>query len=96
MIVLNVTYRCKPGKREEFLKAVGSEGIDVLSRGENGNLKYDYYLSNTDPDELLLIEKWADQSALEAHWQMPHFKKLGGLKEEYMEDTDIAKYSAEE
>lgn len=44
MIVLNVTYRCKPGMRDRFLEAIAAEGIDKASRAETGNLKYDYYL----------------------------------------------------
>ncbi len=34
MIVLNVTYKCKPGKREAFLKMIATEGIDAASRAE--------------------------------------------------------------
>ena len=42
MIVLNVTYQCKPELREEFLEAIMTEGIDAASRAEAGNIKYDY------------------------------------------------------
>ena len=42
MIVLNVTYKCKPDMREEFLEAIISEGLDEASRAEEGNFKYDY------------------------------------------------------
>ncbi len=96
MLVLNVTYTSKPGMREEFIRAVADEGIDVASRNEDGCIKYDYYRSVANDDELLLIEKWADQDALKAHWQEPHFARLGELKAQYMEDTDIAKYSVED
>ncbi len=34
MIVLNVTYQCKPELREEFLEAIMTEGIDAASRAE--------------------------------------------------------------
>ena len=37
MIILNVTYQCKSGKREEYLKAIKTEGIDVACRAEEGN-----------------------------------------------------------
>ena len=29
MVVLNVTYKCKPGMREDFLKAIRAEGLDA-------------------------------------------------------------------
>ncbi|SEM15012.1 Antibiotic biosynthesis monooxygenase [Butyrivibrio sp. ob235] len=60
MIVLNVTYKCKPDKRKDFLEIIKKEGIDVCSRAEIGNIKYDYYISDADSDELLLVEKWED------------------------------------
>lgn len=31
MIVLNVTYQCRPGMRDAFLKAIAAEGIDAAS-----------------------------------------------------------------
>lgn len=92
MEILNVTYHCKPGKRSAFLQAIQSEGIDVSCRMEAGNLKYDYYLSDADPDELFLLEKWTDAKALEEHGQMEHFKQLGTLKEEYVKDVIVEKY----
>lgn len=64
MIVLNVTYKCKPDMREEFLEMIMAEGIDAASRAEAGNIKYDYYRSVNDCDELLLVEKWQDAEAL--------------------------------
>jgi len=64
MIVLNVTYKCKPEMREEFLERIMTEGIDDAVRAEDGNLKYDYYFPADDTQELLLVEKWRDADAL--------------------------------
>ena len=58
MIVLNVTYKCKPEMREDFMEAIITEGIDVACRAESGNMKYEYYYPAEEGDELLLIEKW--------------------------------------
>ena len=80
MIVLNVIYKCKPGMRDKFLKTIVAEGIDVACRAESGNIKYDYYFSAADHDELLLVEKWNDSEALAVHGGQPHFARLGELK----------------
>ena len=64
MIVLNVTYLCKPGMRDEFLERIIAEGIGETSRNEAGNIKYDYYLPVDGGDELLLVEKWRDADAI--------------------------------
>ena len=44
MLTWNVTYHCKPGKREEFFKAISDLGVRACSIHETGNLKYDYFL----------------------------------------------------
>ena len=89
MIVLNVTYLCKPDMRDEFLERIISEGIDEMSRKEVGNIKYDYYLPVGGGDELLLVEKWRDAGAIAAHGGQPHFATLKALKAEYVADTVI-------
>ena len=92
MIVLNVTYKCKPDMRDEFLEMIYTEGIDVASRAEEGNIKYDYYTPVDGSDELLLVEKWRDAEALAAHGKQEHFARLGELKKEFVLDTIIEKF----
>ena len=97
MIVLNVTYKCKPELRDEFLEMIMSEGIDVASRAEAGNLKYDYYKPiEAHDDELLLVEKWKDAESLSVHGSQPHFKRLSELKNEYVNETVIEKFETAE
>ena len=92
MIVLNVTYKCKPEMVPEFLEAIITEGIDEASRSEAGNIKYDYYIPADGSDELLLVEKWQDADALAEHGKQPHFARLGALKPEFVLDTVIERY----
>jgi len=92
MIVLNVTYKCKAGQKDAFLKKIREEGIDAASRAEAGNGKYDYYLPADGSEELFLLEKWADAAAVEAHKGQAHFARLGELKSAYVEETVIEKY----
>lgn len=92
MIVLNVTYKCRPGMREKFLEAIRAEGIDTASRGEAGNLKYDYYFAEGSDTELLLVEKWADAEALRIHHDEPHFARLSELKKGFVNETVKEEY----
>ena len=94
MIVLNVTYKCRPDMREEFLEMIVTEGIDMASRAEEGNIKYDYYLPFEGGDELLLVEKWIDEDSLSKHGKQAHFVRLGELTEQYVENVVIEKYDA--
>ena len=92
MIVLNVTYRCKQGAREEFLERIRRAGIDTACRAEEGNLKYDYYLPTDGENELLLVEKWTDAASLASHGQQPHIAQLKALKEAYVTETVIERF----
>ena len=92
MIVLNVTYKCKPEMREDFMEAIITEGIDVACRAESGNMKYEYYYPAEEGDELLLIEKWTDADALAAHWKQEHYLRLGELKKEFVNETVVEKF----
>ena len=96
MIVLNVTYKCKPDLRAEFLEAILAEGINVASRAEAGNLKYDYYIPFNDDGDLLLVEKWRDAEALAAHAETPHYAKLKALKPRFVTDTVVERFETAE
>lgn len=95
MLVFNVTFNCKPGRRERFLQAIRAEGIDAACRAEAGNLGYAYYLSAENGDDLLLIEKWADAEALASHARQPHMARMDELKAEHARDMVIEMYRAE-
>lgn len=71
-----------------------TEGIDIACRAEDGNIKYDYFTSTDDSDELLLVEKWRDADALAAHGRQPHFARLREIKDEFVTETIIEKYEA--
>lgn len=94
MIVLNVTYKCKPEKREKFLEMIMAEGIDTACRAEAGNDKYDYYIPTDGSNDLLLVEKWKDADALAEHGRQPHYARLKELKTDYVNDTIIERFEA--
>ena len=96
MLVLNVTYKCKPGMMKTFLDAVLAEGIDAASRAEDGNFRYEFFLPAAGGDDLLLMEKWRDANAHAAHRLTPHYARLSELKADYVLDTVIERFEAQE
>lgn len=96
MIVVNVTYKCKTGMREMFLANIIAEGIDVKTRAEDGNIKYDYYVPTDGSNDLFLLEKWRDADVVAAHQKMEHYLRLGELKATYVDETIIEKYVSED
>ena len=95
MVVLNVTYRCRKDRREEFLEAVFAEGIDSLCRQEEGNIRYDFYFSAEDDDKMLLLEQWESEEILAKHQQQAHFRRMGELKKDFVEETFFEKYTTD-
>ena len=93
MEILNVTYKCKAGKREKFLETIKAEGLDAASRAEAGNIKYDFYFAEADSDELFLFEKWRDEESVKSHNAEPHFRRFGELKAEFVLETVLERYS---
>ena len=95
MIIMLVRYKCRSGYRDRFYEAIKKNGIDKSSQSEEGNVRYEYSFG-VDGDELILTEVWRDEEAVELHKQRDHFIKLGELKSEYVEDTEILKFKAEQ
>lgn len=96
MFILHVTYTARPGQREAFVAAVAEAGIDAASRSEEGCVRYDYfYPAQGGSDDVLLLELWDTVEAQQKHTQTAHFKALGAIKEQYVANTTIQKYTGE-
>lgn len=92
MYTISVTFRCLPGKREAFVERVKAEGIQAAVRAEDGCHRYDYYFSEADPCELLLIEAWETKRHQEVHIEQPHMARLRAFKAEYIEETTLREF----
>ncbi|MGN0985269.1 MAG: putative quinol monooxygenase [Candidatus Enterenecus sp.] len=91
-IILHVTYTCKPGKAEEFVRTVKDRGLQQTVRAEDGCLQYDYHISCEAPDTVVLLEMWRDAGAVAVHMGQPHMKEIGKLKEQLVLNTDIRRF----
>ena len=92
MIILHVTYRCAPNKAAEFVMDLKKSGVQNLVRQEDGCLQYDYHLSCEFPDTVVLVERWRDAAALEAHMNQPHMEQINELKKTRVLKTTIDRY----
>jgi quinol monooxygenase YgiN len=50
------------------------KGMTGPSRAEPGNLRYDLWRDQDDPNRFVLDELYADSDAVQAHRETPHFK----------------------
>lgn len=87
MYTIYVKFECLPERRDAFIRKVKETGVLDAIRAENGCIKYDYYLSEKEPDELLLIEQWETKKHQEIHLTMPHMDTLRGFKGDYIKKT---------
>lgn len=62
----------RPG-RAEALRAL-LDGMMAPSRAEAGNLRYDLWRDQADPNRFVLDELYADNDAIAAHRASPHFQ----------------------
>lgn len=96
MYRIYVIFKCFPGKREAFVQKVQEEGIVSAVREENGCIQYDYYFSEKDDCELMLIEAWESKEAQQIHIQQPHMARLREIKNDYIETTTLGEFEIKE
>ena len=92
MYSIYVVFKCIPGKREEYIEKLKNEGIVDAIRKEDGCIRYDYYFSEKDPDEILLIEEWESKNHQQVHLEQPHMARLRELKPDFVLSTKLGEF----
>lgn len=84
-----VVQTAKDGCREKFVEELNSSGVTEAIRAEDGCIKYDFYYSENNPNEILLVETWETQQHQQVHLTQPHMDTLRAIKEKYITDTKL-------
>ena len=95
-IVVNLRYTGKNGSARAFAEEMTSSGTVDVIRNENGNLRYEYYLSFDDPETVLLIDEWSDQAAIDRHHASPMMQKITELRDKYDLHMTVERYVSDE
>ncbi len=82
-ITVNLRYTGKSGSARAFAEEMTKSGTVEAIRKEDGNLRYEYYLSFDDPETVLLIDEWTDQTAIDRHHASPMMQKITELRDKY-------------
>ncbi len=82
-ITVNLRYLGKNGSARAFAEEMMSSGTVDKIRAGQGNLRYEYYVSMEDPETVLLIDSWTDQTAIDAHHASPMMATIAELREKY-------------
>lgn len=81
MITIIADFDVKPSHTDEFIKL--ARECTINTKKEAGCLSYKVFSSYEDKSKFTFIEEWANETAIEKHNQMPHFKSfidsIGGI-----------------
>lgn len=89
MLSMIVYYHCENGMRSAFVKALEENQIAQRCRQEPGNIQYDYFLSLSCPNTVLLLERWESEADQKQHLKTTNFEILSELKKNFVVSTDI-------
>jgi quinol monooxygenase YgiN len=70
-----VKFRVKAGKNAEFEKIFREMQAGVREH-EPGNVYYDFFIDNADPQLYVIVERYKDADAVAAHGKSDHAKKM--------------------
>ena len=77
----------RPGRRDELERLLSN--LLTHSRAEPGNLRWDIWRDQADPNRFVLDELYTDKAAVAAHRETPHFKDYAGKINDLAERTPL-------
>ena len=95
-ITVNIYYLGKDGNAKKFAEEMIASGIVKDIRGEEGNLRYEYFFPMEDEETVLLIDSWKNQHAIDTHHASPMMKKIIQLREKYDLHMRVERYLSDE
>lgn len=93
MITIHLLYTGKGGSARAFAQEMLDSGTAEEIRNEEGNLRYEYFVSLADPETVLLVDSWADQAAIDRHHASPMMAKISALREKYDLHMQVKRYA---
>ena len=72
MIYVIAELQFKPGAPESAFEQ--ARNLIAETNKEDGCISYDMHRSITDPDRIVVVERWKSREALSQHFETPHMK----------------------
>ena len=95
-ITVNIYYTGEKDNAKKFAEEMISSGTAALIKGEEGNLKYDYFSPMDDPSTVLLIDSWLSQEALDLHHNSPMMRTIIDLRNKYDLHMKVERYISDD
>ncbi len=93
-LTINIYYTGKNGSAREFAKEMISTGIVDQIRKEKGNIRYEYFFPENDPETVLLIDCWENQEALDLHHKSSMMEQIAKLRNKYNLKMRVEQYTS--
>lgn len=95
-LVVNIYYTGRDGSARRFAREMEESGLAQAVRAEAGNERYEYFLPLGDPETVLLIDRWRDQAALDAHHRSPMMEQIAALRKKYGLRMRVERFAPQE
>lgn len=95
-ILVLLTYMGKDGGARKFAEEMERSGTAALIRREDGNERYEYFFPFSEPETVLLIDRWRDQESLDRHHASPMMGTIAQLREKYDLHMNVERYVLDE
>lgn len=94
-LVIHIYYTGQDGSARRFAEEMTSGGTVALIRSEPGNEGYEYFFPMEDPETVLLIDRWRDQQALDAHHKSEMMETIAALRKKYRLRLRVERFTEE-
>ena len=91
-ITVNLYYTGVNGNARRFAEEMERSGTADAIRRESGNLRYEYFMPLHDPETVLLIDSWKDQTAIDRHHASPMMQTIASLRDQYDLHMRVERY----
>ena len=90
---LIVQMEAKPGKIDELVERFNVRIAEVVK--EKGCQQYELYLSTERPNQLVLLERWANEESLEDHLELNR-QRGSNVSDLRSGDTKLERYTIDD
>lgn len=95
-ICINLRYYGKNGNARKFANEIIESGTIDLIRAEKGNIRYEYFESLSNPEEILLVDCWENQEAIDNHHASRMMQTIITLREKYDLHMEVERYLSDD
>lgn len=92
-ITVNILYHGKGEAARAFAREMAESGTVDAIRAEDGNEEYRYFAPLDDPETVLLVDRWRDQEAIDAHHASPMMRRIAELRERHDLHMEVRRYA---